>query len=72
MQRCQPTLALGCCVGRVLNKKWCEIDVPIFRCPMQRRQPVLVLDGGGHVGATLDREPCEIDVAILQRPVQRS
>ena len=54
MQRCGPILALGNCVGAVLDEEPGHIHMTPFGCPIQRCGPVLAL--GNCVGAVLDEE----------------
>ena len=54
MQWCRPILALGCCVGAVLDEEAGRIYMILDGRPMQRSRPFLAL--GCHVGAVLDEE----------------
>ena len=52
MQRSRPVLALGCCVGTVLDEKPGQIHITAEGRLMQRSRPVLAL--GCRVSTVLD------------------
>src|SRR5216683_114643 len=70
MQRSRPVPLLGCSwICAVLDKEPRYFHVSIYRCPMQRSHPTLLL--GCWICAVPDKDPRDFHMSISRREMQR-